>query len=437
MIEIGTTRFRLTDGVSLLGHEFRSLRSKTISSISCTKDSAPGPDGLPYALWRVFPQQTAAILKDDFHNILAGTLAPPTQVGVWIPKAKQGPTADFFRPLGMPDTLDRLQDGTLLPFCSGLPGIASILPRPCSTPSENRREQYWKSKEPLKAPHLPLHSLRTSLKPSSVSMRIGYFTYYAFASAPLGSSSLHVTCFSADEFDTKSRDGSCQREMCILVLIWGDLRLCTSSAWPWTPIFVVLNRIPQVVVVAGYVDDTTIVGHQADSRWVEEVFQNIRKWKSAGIVMDMHHCWQVGFSSKGLIEDTLHKADEVWCHVTPIHEEGQATCSAALQRVPSYARHFVLTHGDHCIHMPSGTREAGKDSLDSLRGSREAPGRQERPFGRRHQGGRKGSIGQSARHQEAGKSHLVCLGGTREAPGRLVAQDCRSNTGFGRAPDFV
>ena len=77
-----------------------------------TKDSAPGPDGLPYALWRVFPQQTAAILKDDFHHILAGTLAPPTQVGVWIPKAKQGPTADFFRPLGMPDTLERLQDGT-------------------------------------------------------------------------------------------------------------------------------------------------------------------------------------------------------------------------------------------------------------------------------------------------------------------------------------
>ena len=87
MIEIGTTRFRLTDGVSLLGHKFRSLRSKTISSISCS-------------------------LKTDFHHILAGTLAPPTQVGVWIPKAKQGPAADFFRPLGMPDTLDRLQDGT-------------------------------------------------------------------------------------------------------------------------------------------------------------------------------------------------------------------------------------------------------------------------------------------------------------------------------------
>ena len=31
----------------------------------------------------------------------------------------------------------------------------------------------------------------------------------------------------------------------------------------------------------------------------------------------------------------------------------QATCSAALQRVPSYARRFVLRHGDHCIQMPS------------------------------------------------------------------------------------
>ena len=49
------------------------------------------------------------------------------------------------------------------------------------------------------------------------------------------------------------------------------------------PIFVVLDQIPQVLVVAGYVDDTTIVGRQTDPNWVREVFQNIRKWKSAGI----------------------------------------------------------------------------------------------------------------------------------------------------------
>ena len=83
-----------------------------VTHLLLTKDSAPGPDGLPYALWRMIPHHTAAILQADFDRMLSCTLPAPTQIGVWIPKAKQGPTADFFRPLGMPDTLDRLQDGT-------------------------------------------------------------------------------------------------------------------------------------------------------------------------------------------------------------------------------------------------------------------------------------------------------------------------------------
>ena len=102
------------------------------------------------------------------------------------------------------------------------------------------------------------------------------------------------------------------------------------------------------------------------------------------------------------------------------------------------------------------TREAGKDHLDSLGGTREAPGMQERtkwtaceapgrqertnwtaceapgkqertnwtawkpPGG--HQGGRKLPFGQPGRHQgdtrEAGRDHLDSLGGTRDAPGR-------------------
>ena len=81
------------------------------------------------------------------------------------------------------------------------------------------------------------------------------------------------------------------------------------------PIFVVLNQIPRVFVVAGYVDDTTIVGHQEDPQWIEEVFKYVRAWKTAGIVMDIHDCWQVGFSSQALTENTLLKVAEVWNHV--------------------------------------------------------------------------------------------------------------------------
>ena len=35
------------------------------------------------------------------------------QVGVWILKAKAGPMADQFRPLGMPNTINRLIDGSI------------------------------------------------------------------------------------------------------------------------------------------------------------------------------------------------------------------------------------------------------------------------------------------------------------------------------------
>ena len=61
----------------------------------------------------------------------------------------------------------------------------------------------------------------------------------------------------------------------------------------------------------------------------------------------------------------------------------------------------------------------GKDHVDSLGGTREATGRQQRTNAR-HQGGTR----------EAGQGPLDSLrdqGGTWEAPGRLVVQDCRSN----------
>ena len=65
--------------------------------------------------------------------------------------------------------------------------------------------------------------------------------------------------------------------------------------------------------------------------------------------------------------------------------------------------------------------------MDSLGSTMEAPGRRERTIWTaweapgRHQGGRKGLVGQPGGTREApgtGKDHLDSLGGTREAPGR-------------------
>ena len=86
-----------------------------LATLLHTKDSAPGPDGLPYAAWRLLPEVTVDAMMSYFYDILDEQALPPLQVGVWIPKAKMGPEADNFRPLGMPNTLDRLVDGTVAP----------------------------------------------------------------------------------------------------------------------------------------------------------------------------------------------------------------------------------------------------------------------------------------------------------------------------------
>ena len=84
-----------------------------LNTLLHTKDSAPGPDGLPYSAWRLLPRVTVEAMKSCFLDIINGTALPPHQVGVWIPKAKIGPEADSFRPLGMPNTLERLVDGSV------------------------------------------------------------------------------------------------------------------------------------------------------------------------------------------------------------------------------------------------------------------------------------------------------------------------------------
>ena len=321
-----------------------------IEHLLLTKDSAPGPDGLPYALWRMFPQQTAAILQDDFHHILAGVLAPPTQVGVWIPKAKQGPTADFFRPLGMPDTLDRLQDGTTA-------AILFRITRHSFHPAQTLLNSF---REPQRAVLEVQGALEGSSPASALFADLSKAferinAHWILHILRIRQCSPWVLQFARYLLFGRRIRHKVQGRLLPARNVHSGVDMGRSTSvyffcLAMDPIFVVLNQIPQVIVVAGYVDDTTIVGRQTDSRWVQEV---CRKWKSAGIVMDTHHCWQVGFSSRALDENTLYKVEDVWSYVTPIHESGQATCSAALQRVPGYARRFVLRHGDHCMHMAS------------------------------------------------------------------------------------
>ena len=83
-----------------------------IKSILATNDSAPGPDGIPYAAWRLHRATSAEAMTTHFDDICRSAVRP-CSVQAWIPKAKMGPTADNFRPLGMPSTFERAIDGSI------------------------------------------------------------------------------------------------------------------------------------------------------------------------------------------------------------------------------------------------------------------------------------------------------------------------------------
>ena len=84
-----------------------------VKTVLATNDSAPGPDGIPYAAWRLHPGTSSEAMVTHLNDICRSAVPPPCSVQAWIPKAKMGPIADHFRPLGMPSTFERVIDGSI------------------------------------------------------------------------------------------------------------------------------------------------------------------------------------------------------------------------------------------------------------------------------------------------------------------------------------
>ena len=58
------------------------------------------------------------------------------------------------------------------------------------------------------------------------------------------------------------------------------------------PLFHFLNRIPRVLSVQAYVDDTTLVGDAQNASWIQEVAQCYDDVRTAGFVVDSHSCYR-------------------------------------------------------------------------------------------------------------------------------------------------
>ena len=260
-----------------------------------------------------------------------GLLSRLIRLEYGFPKAKMGPEADNFRPLRMPNTLDRLVDGsvaahamhqtahTMHPFQAvmsyfkepqkAVSCIQRILDgddsacRPLADLSKafERVNPYW-ILELLRIKRAPRwlfayakfilfhrrvsHKVQGRLLPSRTIMQ----------GVDMGRSfSVYLFCLAMD------------------------------------PLFTYLNRIPGVLSVQGYIDDTTIAGDAQCLDWLTDVSECYSSLRTAGFVVDPHSCYRAGVTTQNRMRPGSCLSDVVenmWPGL--ISTEGYPTALAAM-----------------------------------------------------------------------------------------------------------
>ena len=276
-----------------------------------TKDSAPGPDGLPYAAWRLLPKVTVDAMKGYFYDIVNGTALPPHQVGVWIPKAKMGPEADCFRPLGMPNTLDRLVDVSV---------AAHAMHQTAHTmhPSQAVMSYF---KEPQKAVSCiqrildgddPACTLLADL--SKAFERVN--PYWILELLRIKRAPRWLFAYTKFILFHRRVSHKVQGRLLLSRTILQGVDMGRSFSvylfcLAMDPLFTYLNRIPGVISVQGYVDDTTIAGDAQNLEWLTHVAECYSNLRTAGFVVDPHSCFRACLTIHNRRQPSSCLSDEV------------------------------------------------------------------------------------------------------------------------------
>ena len=302
-----------------------------IKTLFFTKDSAPGPDGIPYSAWRLLPTSSAKAMSNFLLDVLQDKLSPPVSVQAWIPKAKLGPTADYFRPLGMPSTFERVVDGT----------IASVMARivsPHLHPSQVVLNDF-------REPQSGVHNIQSALDNSSSAIALSLDLSKAFERinpwwilrilAIRGAPYWIVKYTRYILFNRRSKQKVQGRLLPAKVIVTGVdmgrsfsmLLFCIAM----DPVLHYLNKIPGVIAVQGYVDDTTLVGDDVDQfQWLGVVGSLCKDLESAGIMVEPHRCWRVEWVNAPICTST--KIDVGHPLEWILKTKGTSTLTQAIQR---------------------------------------------------------------------------------------------------------
>ena len=274
-------------------------------------------------------------------DILNDSALPPVQVGVWIPKAKLGPPADFF--LGMPNTIDRLVDGAI---ATQAMKHTSHLMHPSQTVMSMFKEpqravaavqQILDSDTAAAAilidlskafervnPHWILRLLRIKRAPQWI---VTYARFVLFGRRV-----------------THKVQGRLLPSRAILQGV--DMGRSFSAylfCLAMDPVFHYLNEIPGVISVQGYVDDTTIVGSAENAEWLSNVSRCYKQLRTAGFVVDGHSCYRSCRNSCMKFPARLLTGEELLRYWPQIDQATKfPTATAALERIGTHGYSVLL-----------------------------------------------------------------------------------------------
>ena len=259
-------------------------------SIITSPDSAPGADGIPFSAWRLSPSVSSRALEHHLDSILHMQAAPPLQSLVFIPKADKGDYADNYRPLGLPNTCDRLIDrAAYTQFAPSLVGYlhpAQALLNTFREPQANflTVQQFLDNTDVpgsvllsdlAKAfervnPHWIMHVL--------FALRVPYWVIVYCRHILFGRKVLH-------KIGARFRPPLSLRTGVDMGRAFSVLLFCIAMD-PW---YHHVHKIPRVCINTGYMDDNATGG--VGLTWLHEAQRLIHKFHSAGFQVLTHSCY--------------------------------------------------------------------------------------------------------------------------------------------------
>ena len=205
---------------------------------------------------------------------------------------------------------------------------------------------------------LALHVLflLTSLKPSRESIRIGSYTSYGLGAPLDGSSPMPNLCCFADGLQGRLLPTRTIRQGVHMGRSFSVYLFC----FVMDPFFHYLNRIPGVISVQAYVDDTTIAGTAVDPKWICEVADVYRRVASAGFHVDCHTCFRSCINDVMKFQPRLVTTEEIfsyWPTIVDSCEYGTLQEAVAHSMQPGRCTRIVrISTADLCL-TPTDARQ--------------------------------------------------------------------------------